>query len=97
MQNEVRQFEEGSLEDKDEANIENMQDKKQLENVKKLNICNIGNDSSSDLTRNIDEDEQNIIMMPNTIQPLDITTEGNTTCTSDKVVSLVVNQSESNI
>ena len=97
LQNEVRQFEEGSLEDKDESNVENMQDKKKLENVKKLNIQDIGNDSSSDLTRNIGEDEQNIIIMPNSTQPLDITREGNNTCTSDKVASLVVNQSESNI
>ena len=45
----------------------------------------------------MDEDEQNIIMMPNSTQPLDITREGNNTCTSDKVASLVENQSESNI
>ena len=36
-------------------------------------------------------------MMPNSTQPLNITTEGNNTSTSDKVASLVENQSESNI
>ena len=36
--NEVRKFEEGSLEDRDESNVENMEDKKKLENVKKLNF-----------------------------------------------------------
>ena len=97
LRNEVRKFEEGSMEDKDESNVENMEDKKKFENVTKLNIRDIGNDHSSDITRNMEKDEQNIIMMPNSTQPLNITTEGNNTCTSDKVVSLVENQSETNI
>ena len=38
LRNEVRKFKEGSLKDRDESDVENMEDKKKLGNVKKLNI-----------------------------------------------------------
>ena len=60
---EVRQFEERTIEEKDDSIGEQFKDKKVFENVQKLNIRDIRNDTSSDLSRNIDEGEQHIIMM----------------------------------
>ena len=55
LHQEVIKFEERTIEENDDSIAEEVEDKKVSENVSKLNIKDIRNDTSSDVTPNIDE------------------------------------------
>ena len=80
----VKQFEERTIEDKEESISAQVQDKKVTENVQKLDIRDIRNGTSSDISGNIPEGNKDILMMPNSTQPIDIMTEDDHECTSHK-------------
>ena len=79
---EVKQFEEGTIEDKEGLISGQVEDKKVSENVQKLDIRDIGIDTSSDISGNITDGNKEILMMPNSTQPIDIMTEDDNASTS---------------
>ena len=75
LREEVKQFEKGTIEDKEGSISGQVEDKKISENVQKLDIRDIGKDTSSDISGNITDGNKEILMTPNSTQPIDIMTE----------------------
>ena len=84
LHQEVIQFEETTMEEKDDSIGEEAEEKKSPEHVQKLNIKDIGNDTSSDVTQNIDEAGKQIILTPDSTQPINMTTEEDDVSTTDR-------------
>ena len=82
LREEVKQFEEGTIEDEEGSISGEVQDKKVSENVEKLDIRDMGKDTSSDISGNITDGNKVILMMPNSTQLIDIMTEDDNASTS---------------
>ena len=82
LQEEVKQFEEGTIEDKEGLISGQVEDKKVSQNVQKLDIRDIGIDTGSDISGNITDGNKEILMMQNSTQPIDIMREDDNASTS---------------
>ena len=77
------QFEETTMEEKDDSIGEEDEKKRSPKHVQKLNIKDMGNNTSSDVTQNIDEAGKEIILTPDSTQPINMTTEEDDVSTCD--------------
>ena len=84
LSQEVIQFEEKTMEEKDDSIGEEHEQKRSPEHVQKLNIKDIGNDTSSDVTQNIDKAGKEIILTLDSTQPINMTTEEGDVSTGDR-------------
>ena len=78
------QFEETTMEEKDDSIGAEDKQKRSPEQVQKLNITDIRNDTSSDVTQNIDEAGKEIILTLDSTQPINMTTEEDDVSTGDR-------------
>ena len=84
LHQEVIQFEETTMEEKDDSIGEEDEKKRSPKHVQKLNIKDIRNDTSSDVTQNIDEAGKEIILTLDSSQPINMTTEEDDVSTGDR-------------